>query len=426
MIRLLKKKKTILLLFFLIILLNLILNNLKPANDNFLPINYSNTNPKIKQKVVEDLSINLKTVKKFVKIKRLLVFQEESFGSEKTGVKQCRDDIEIEITSDQSRLLEADISYYHLYGHKKSEEYKKRHYIMVFTMESEAVNSDLSYSWNDADFRMWYNLNLSFPEPVTYFDMKVHLGDLLSPPEVEFDKKTNDAPVVWIISNCVAYNGRQNYMKKLMSLVKIDSYGACLNNKVTHTADRMKGNIELFARYKFVIAIENSNCEDYVTEKLVHAIASGSIPIVAGKDNKPDYLKFIPKNSYINLYDFESPEKLAEHILNVSKNKTLYESYISFKRRHEYQRDYLNRLDLPALIKLANRVFNPNETFLNEIVVKEKSENKICKIARYIVDNDPATIKYEIEMKRRKRPTVSEVCLPGGNLFKDFIFKNMK
>lgn len=71
-----------------------------------------------------------------------------------------------------------------------------------------------------------------------------------------------------------------------MTKIDVDSYGGCLKNKFNHPTEHMKGNIELFSNYKFAIAIENSNCEDYVTEKLVHAIASGSIPIVAGKLQK--------------------------------------------------------------------------------------------------------------------------------------------
>jgi len=75
-------------------------------------------------------------------------------------------------------------------------------------------------------------------------------------------------------------------MKELMGKLQVHSYGGCLRNKANHPSEHMKGNIELFSKYKFVIAIENSNCEDYVTEKLVHAVASGSIPIVAGKNPK--------------------------------------------------------------------------------------------------------------------------------------------
>jgi hypothetical protein len=425
MIRLLRKKKIIFLLLYFILLLNFIINryiinNSKFSQDNFVTIKNSSSKPLTKQKILEDLTFSQKTIKKIDNIKRLLVYQESAFGSPNSGAKKCRDDLEFEIIIDKSKSLEADLTFYHMYAPKINEKKKKNSYTIVFTMESEAHNPDVLQSWANADFRMWYNLDKSFPEPVTYFDMRVHLADLLSPPIVEFEKKTNDAPIVWIISNCNAFNGREKYIKNLMTLVKIDSYGACLNNKMTHTADRMKGNIELFTRYKFVIVIENSNCEDYVTEKLVHAVASGSIPIVAGKDNKPDYLKFIPRNSYINIYDFKSPKKLAEHLLYVSKNKALYESYLSFKRRHEYNRDYLNKLKLPELIQLANRIFNPNDIFLKEIVAKEKSENKICKIARYIVDNDPETIKKEIEKKKSKRPLTNEVCLPEGNLSTDF------
>ena len=66
-----------------------------------------------------------------------------------------------------------------------------------------------------------------------------------------------------------------------MSLVPVHSFGLCLNNK-NFTRAHMHGNVQLYAKYKFVIAIENSNCYDYVTEKLVHAVMSGSVPIVAG------------------------------------------------------------------------------------------------------------------------------------------------
>ena len=349
--------------------------------------------------------------------KRLLVYDAGGFGAVQQGITKCKDGLEFESTGDSSRLSESDVSIYHMQVPPKGN-FNKPHYSMVFTLESEP-HSYGGESWDNADFRMWYNLDMSLPEPATYFDVKVHLADLLSPPTVEFEKKTDEAPIVWIVSNCNAFNGREKYMQRLMSSVKVDSYGGCLKNKFTHTADRMKGNIELFSRYKFVIAIENSNCQDYITEKLVHAIGSGSIPIVAGKDDKPDYLKFIPKHSYINLYDYETPEKLAEHINKISKNKTLYETYIPFKR-HSYTREHLTKLSLAELIELAKKIFDPSEKFMNELVAKEKSENKVCKIARYISNNDPETIKKEIDAKRRKRPSTAEACLSPGNLDADF------
>ena len=282
------------------------------------------------------------------------------------------------------------------------------------------VHSYGGESWKYADFRMWYNLDLSFPEPATYFEVKMHLRDLLSPPKIEFDNKEKEAPIAWIVSNCNAYNARQDFMKKLMEKIKVDSYGGCLKNKNSHPSEHMKGNIELFAKYKFVIAIENSNCDDYVTEKLVHAIASGSIPIVAGKDNKPDYLKFMPKNSYINIYDYKRIDDLVKQLKLIESDKQEYEKYIYFKKNHNYTREYLSGLSLDEIIKLSKTVIDPSERFFSELIAKEKSENKLCKIARYLKNTKPDEIDKQIEAKRIKRPDSSVACINRNNLADDF------
>lgn len=47
---------------------------------------------------------------------------------------------------------------------------------------------------------------------------------------------------------------------------------------------------ELISRYKFVIAMENSKVQDYVTEKLFHAFVVGSVPIYLGAPNIYEFL----------------------------------------------------------------------------------------------------------------------------------------
>lgn len=54
---------------------------------------------------------------------------------------------------------------------------------------------------------MYYNLNISFPAPATYFDLRSYLPDLLSKPKVNFEEKLNNTNLVWILSNCNAFNG---------------------------------------------------------------------------------------------------------------------------------------------------------------------------------------------------------------------------
>jgi len=98
-------------------------------------------------------------------------------------------------------------------------------------------------TWINADFKMWYNLDKSFPAPATYFDMNSHLPDLIQPPKVAFEDKKNSAPIVWVLSNCGAFNGREKFVEKLMQYVAVHSYGNCLNNRnaSAHLKQRMNG-----------------------------------------------------------------------------------------------------------------------------------------------------------------------------------------
>ena len=77
----------------------------------------------------------------------------------------------------------------------------QQQYTMAFVMESE-VHSSTGGGWARFDFKMTYNLDDSYPEPATYFDMHPYLIDLLKPPRIPFENKEQNADVVWIISNC--------------------------------------------------------------------------------------------------------------------------------------------------------------------------------------------------------------------------------
>ena len=59
-----------------------------------------------------------------------------------------------------------------------------------------------------------------------------------------------------------------------MKFIQIDSYGLCLHNKnlPPHLREPQKMKdaefLHILAKYKFVLAIENAVCDDYITEKL--------------------------------------------------------------------------------------------------------------------------------------------------------------
>jgi len=75
---------------------------------------------------------------------------------------------------------------------------------------------------------------------------------------------------------------------------------------------------------------------------------------------------------------------------------------------------------LKELISLTKTIFDSSEQFLNQIVLKEKSENKLCKIARYIKTHPDKLIEKQIQLNKLQRPSINEACLTPGNLGTDF------
>ncbi|XP_068631632.1 alpha-(1,3)-fucosyltransferase 10 [Battus philenor] len=145
------------------------------------------------------------------------------------------------------------------------------------------------------------------------------------------------SPVIYMQTDCETSTERDAYVKELMKFVNIDSYGGCLNNKVMPTKfiEDYLNNLHddeilrFIARYKFVIAIENGVCNDYITEKLWRAIKIGTVPIYFGSPLVRDWL---PNNkSAILLEDFPSPEIMSKHISYLLNDDNLYETYLEHK-----------------------------------------------------------------------------------------------
>ena len=275
-------------------------------------------------------------------------------------VKRCSQlpSLVVHWTTDRNRLTQADLVAFHSM-HLPTDQppplergNRQQQYSAVFTLESEAYSRS-NPSWKTIDFPMWYNFVHSYPEPAAYFDNRIYLNQLFAPVRVPFASKTQQTSTVWITSNwwvtpevsslrrifrylsSNAYNGRHVFVQHLMSYMGIDSLGDCMNNIPGNSgrgSDR-RSNALIYASYKFVVAIENSNCEDYVTEEFIHAISSTAVPIVTSRDNKPDYLRFAPRHSYINIYDYKSVEELANHLKYLSLNETAYNEYLWYRPR---------------------------------------------------------------------------------------------
>jgi hypothetical protein len=119
---------------------------------------------------------------------------------------------------------------------------------------------------------------------------------------------------------------RNNFFQSLSQYKKVSSYGKVMNN-VGYLLDypyNDKRQLDILGKHKFVICFENMKTDNYyITEKLLIAKASGSIPIYYGSEK---CLELFDKNSFLYLENEsqKSIQNLLSKIILLDQNDTLY------------------------------------------------------------------------------------------------------
>lgn len=315
-------------------------------------------------------------------------------GTKATRV--CSMNVKCDIFSDINETDLYDVEAYLFYGSqiniKKLPLRKAYHIWGLYHEESPRNLEELMHE----PMLMLFNFSATFsrhsdvPFPLQYLDS---IEDITSrkyfvPTSVKNKYLNEISPIMYLQSDCETSTERDIYVKELMKFIKVDSYGICLNNKELpkkFTEDYLNnlnedGFLHFVARYKFVIAIENGICEDYITEKLWRPIKVGSVPIYFGSPTIKDWLP--NDKSVILLEDFPTPKVLSDHINKLLNNDTMYEEYLEHKtkqiitnaelvkesRERPYQRDGLVAVEtLECLVceHLHNRT-NPGTKIVNK------------------------------------------------------------
>lgn len=227
-----------------------------------------------------------------------------------------------------SKQEEADVLIYnsldssHILANPASIKALPHQYLVGETMESISNYPMVNTFTNYSHFTMDYRLTSDFPIPYS-----LDIYDFKKPP-VPFKEKTGLAAA--FISNCGAVNGRTQFVKELMKHMEVDSYGGCMNNKkvAAQTGNKILTKMEVIKNYKFTFAFENSDDDDYVTEKLFQPLQVGSVPVFYGMDHIED---FSPTHGVIDAKKFESPKELAEFLNRLANNETEYNTYLKWK-----------------------------------------------------------------------------------------------
>ena len=279
------------------------------------------------------------------------------------------------VTDNKSLLIHSSALIYHAYDvnnlfiNKTLPSLSKMIYIL-YSRESPRIADILLNEtlMNQYNLLMSYHSFADIPIPWLTINeqKKIYFNNISNNQKyLTFEQKTNltnDTLIAWISSNCKWDNGRHIYLKKLFKYIKYDSFGKCLNNQKNGKLIPRNVSIDdiykLISKYKFYVAIENANCGSLITEKINKAISSNSIPIIFSVNNTPNYQKFLPKDSYINIADFKTPKLLASYLKLVATNKTLYDNYFKHKNNNNINFKFSNNEFSQQWCRAANVIYN--------------------------------------------------------------------
>jgi len=189
-----------------------------------------------------------------------------------------------------------------------------------------------------------YHLDSDIPVVYTNFN-----EEAVRRPPIPLSKRRSDALMLVMVSNCEAKE-RYAFLGELIQKMGIHSYGKCHNNtriedvypECVNKYDKPQEKKCLLPHYKFAWALENSQGEDYVSEKLFWALEAGTIPLYLGADNVDEFLP--NTKSIIKVNDFENTDKLVEYLKAVASNETLFNEYMAWKTK-PFSRNFQRAID---------------------------------------------------------------------------------
>jgi hypothetical protein len=107
------------------------------------------------------------------------------------------------------------------------------------------------------------------------------------------------------------------FIDELNKYKKVDMGGIYLNNVGGPVANK----IEFLSSYKFSIAMENTEGDGYISEKIYDSFISGTIPIYYGDYTVDEYIN--PK-SFILIKDEKNIKDKIEYIKEIDHNNEIY------------------------------------------------------------------------------------------------------
>lgn len=172
-----------------------------------------------------------------------------------------------------------------------------------------------------------------------------------------FKNFVTDRPklVFWQVSNCKP-KARSKLVSLLQNYISVDICGDCGNLTCPRNIEFLKN---ASTQYKFYLALENSFCTDYISEKMWRVLGYDIVPIVMGG---ADYASIAPPHSYINAADFKSVKDLANYLLYLDQNDDAYLAYFAWKRNYAIFNTHIAQ-PICGLCEILNNANMPHKSY---------------------------------------------------------------
>ena len=156
-----------------------------------------------------------------------------------------------------------------------------------------------------------------------------------------------------VISNCGSFYGfRLNFIEKLSKYKKVDMGGNCKNNINKKITDK----IQFLSNYKFSIAMENSEGDGYLSEKIVDSFLAGTIPIYYG-----GYMldEIINQKTYILIKGVKDMDEKIEYIKKIDNDINLYKSIM--KEKPILDDNFVDKIDKNEIKSFLKNIFRQDK-----------------------------------------------------------------
>jgi hypothetical protein len=271
--------------------------------------------------------------------------------------KVYNENIEIGNLNDSNLLCEFDM----LVNSNSVVNYKKWHHTYLFSGESY-----LKCNTNNYDCILWGTRNnknfINIPLFIAYLYTNNFVNRLEN---INIRKNIPSKSICAIISNSNGFI-RNKFLDKLEKVINIDYLGDYKNNKTKLLSPyNSQEFIDFVSDYKFIVTMENSREDTYITEKIINGLISSIIPIYWGSSKVYNYFNSNRILTLLNDNDDLEMDNLINKIMEFNNDNNKWLNIVNqdiFSNKNlERTIDIIAR-DIRCLFKINN-----NWNYINRI-----------------------------------------------------------